>query len=273
MGRKLTFRDICNSAAAVRCRQAGQSHAQIAKSAGKPASTIRRWISKAGFKQRGGKLRHTSEAIVDKLLEAAITPDDSVLDAAVDLIYKAAELCQTRKMDAKVAAESVRPDLRKLGIVIYPLQPTVIAMSATSKGGATLAYFNTNMLAKLRSSDRPYLRSMLGHELIHVKQAERSGKRNTPAYSAPGGDPEAYYGDQSEIMSFAYTVASDMVTKYGAEETLRRLQRPRTSREMDLHYGNYRYLFKSNNPAIWKKFNRYLYAYAQQFANKGTQDG
>lgn len=58
---KLKFSDICNTAAALRCRQAGQSNREIAQSAGKSPSAIRRWIKKAGYNQRAGKLRHVSE--------------------------------------------------------------------------------------------------------------------------------------------------------------------------------------------------------------------
>lgn len=67
---KLKFSDICNTAAAVRCKQAGQSDREIAQSAKKSPGTVKRWIAKAGYRQRGGKLRHVSEAaaLVAKLL-------------------------------------------------------------------------------------------------------------------------------------------------------------------------------------------------------------
>jgi len=67
---KLKFSDICNTAAAVRCRQAGQTDREISKSAGRSPSTIKRWIKKAGFTNRGGKLRHVSEQLVTALLDA-----------------------------------------------------------------------------------------------------------------------------------------------------------------------------------------------------------
>jgi transposase len=44
MSRKATFNDPCNALAARRCRDAGQSIHEIAKSAKKSESTIRRWI-------------------------------------------------------------------------------------------------------------------------------------------------------------------------------------------------------------------------------------
>jgi len=66
---KLKFSDICKTAAAVNCRQAGQTNKAIAQSAGKSPGTIKRWINKAGFKNRGGKLRHVSEQLVTALLD------------------------------------------------------------------------------------------------------------------------------------------------------------------------------------------------------------
>lgn len=44
MSRKATFKSVCSLLAAKRCRQAGQSVAQIAKSAKKSKSTIYRWL-------------------------------------------------------------------------------------------------------------------------------------------------------------------------------------------------------------------------------------
>jgi len=72
VGHKLNFRDICSKAAAIRCRQGGQSNAQIAKSAKVAPGTVGKWVNKSGFKLRGGKLRHQAESasdIVDKLLD------------------------------------------------------------------------------------------------------------------------------------------------------------------------------------------------------------
>ena len=78
MARKLKFNDICKTLAAVRCRQAGQPTAKIAKSAGVAPSTVQHWIRKGGFKRRGGKLRHVAESrrIVDALLETGVDVDD-----------------------------------------------------------------------------------------------------------------------------------------------------------------------------------------------------
>ena len=68
----LTFKKLCGTMAAVNCTKAGQKTGDIAKSAGVSAKTVGRWVNKAGFKKRGGKLRHVSERaeqVVDRLLE------------------------------------------------------------------------------------------------------------------------------------------------------------------------------------------------------------
>lgn len=68
----LSFKKLCGTMAAVNCLKSGQKVGDIAKSAGKSPATVRRWVNKAGFKNRAGKLRHVSEAaheVVDRLLE------------------------------------------------------------------------------------------------------------------------------------------------------------------------------------------------------------
>jgi len=45
---KLSFKRMCALLAAKRCYEAGQSVRQIAKSAGKSPSTIRRWLKTVG---------------------------------------------------------------------------------------------------------------------------------------------------------------------------------------------------------------------------------
>jgi hypothetical protein len=64
-----SFKDICGTAAAVRCLKGGQKVTDIAKSAGKSPSSLRRQVSKAGFKKKYGQWRHTSESVVAALLE------------------------------------------------------------------------------------------------------------------------------------------------------------------------------------------------------------
>lgn len=50
---RLTFDKVARTLAAVRCLSAGQSFAEVAKSAGCHPSTIRRWVMKAGFRKVG----------------------------------------------------------------------------------------------------------------------------------------------------------------------------------------------------------------------------
>lgn len=67
---------MCQSLAAVRCAQAGQSHGEIAKSAGTAPGTVGRWINKAGFKHRGGKLRHRSESLAESIVNTLLESPD-----------------------------------------------------------------------------------------------------------------------------------------------------------------------------------------------------
>ena len=68
--RKSGFERMCQTLAAVNCLRSGQKYKDIAKSAGKSPNAVRKWVNKAGFKNRGGQLRHVSESIVDILLES-----------------------------------------------------------------------------------------------------------------------------------------------------------------------------------------------------------
>lgn len=48
---RLTFDHVCSVIAAVRCLNSGQSFAQIARSAKRSPSTVRRWVNRAGFRR------------------------------------------------------------------------------------------------------------------------------------------------------------------------------------------------------------------------------
>ena len=56
----MKFSHICSVIAAVRCLNAGQSFAEIARSAKRSPSTIRRWVNKAGFRRRLGRYQYAS---------------------------------------------------------------------------------------------------------------------------------------------------------------------------------------------------------------------
>lgn len=75
MSRRTDFTSIAQTLAALHCRNAGQSNTQIAKSAQKSPQTVRRWLNRAGFKQRGGRLRHVSEA--EALVNDLLDPDSN----------------------------------------------------------------------------------------------------------------------------------------------------------------------------------------------------
>ena len=49
------FCEVCATLAVVNCHNSGQSTSQIAKSAKRTPSTIRRWLKEGGFVLRNGK--------------------------------------------------------------------------------------------------------------------------------------------------------------------------------------------------------------------------
>lgn len=56
----MKFDHICAVVAAVRCLNAGQSFSEIARSAKRSPSTIRRWVNKAGFHKFHGRYQITA---------------------------------------------------------------------------------------------------------------------------------------------------------------------------------------------------------------------
>lgn len=56
----MKFSQVVNILAAVRCLNGGQSFAQIARSAKRSPSTVRRWVNRAGFHRHNGVYKITA---------------------------------------------------------------------------------------------------------------------------------------------------------------------------------------------------------------------